>query len=270
MPRARVNGCDFRYRLEGRGPDLVFIHGEIHGLDYWEHQFAHFSKDFRCFAYDRRGHSGSELTKFGYSVANQSRDLALLLEHFDIRRPVLVALAFGTTIAANFAIDCPDRVRGMVLIAWSELHDARSYLERWETAGVRAAEALEKGGREGLVELLRAEGGKSIFKVIPPPGAPLREKAIQLLAGHPAEEYRRGMLEMASSVPVLIPHLCRMAIPVLGVCGTEDPFPDQPAQLAQMTSFREASPIPGGGRFVHWEQPEAFNRLLRQFIEQEA
>jgi len=25
--------------MEGRGRDLIFIHGEIHGLEYWEHQF---------------------------------------------------------------------------------------------------------------------------------------------------------------------------------------------------------------------------------------
>jgi pimeloyl-ACP methyl ester carboxylesterase len=35
-----------------------------------------------------------------------------------------------------------------------------------------------------------------------------------------------------------------------------------------MKSFREAPPIEGGGRFLHWEQPEAFNRLVRQFLEE--
>lgn len=270
MPHVRVNGCDFRYELRGRGPDIVFIHGEIHGLDYWEDQLEEFSRDFRCFAYDRRGHGGTQLTPFGYSVANQSRDLAQLLEHFDIQRPVIVALAFGATIAANFAIEHPERMRAMLIAAWSELHDARSYLTRWEQSGVRAAEALEQGGRDALLSLLRAEGGASMFRVIPPPGSPLREKVIRLLASHPADEYRRGMLEMASSVPELIPRFRTLDIPVLGVCGSEDPFPDQPEQLAGMKSFREAPPIPGGGRFVHWEQPQAFNRLLRQFIEQEA
>src|SRR5690606_24228537 len=146
-----------------------------------------------------------------------------------------------------------------VLIGWSELYEARAYLERWEQAGVRAARALEEGGREKLLALLHAEGGKSIFKVIPPPGSPLRERGIELLASHPAEEYRRGMLEMASSVPLLVPRLRGLELPVLGVCGTEDPFPNRPAELAGMPSFREAPPIPGGGRFVNWEQPQAFN-----------
>jgi pimeloyl-ACP methyl ester carboxylesterase len=88
------------------------------------------------------------------------------------------------------------------------------------------------------------------------------------MASHPAEEYRRGMLEMAASVPRLIAHFSRLDIPVLGVCGADDPFPDEPQQLAAMKTFREAAPIPGGGRFVHWQQPQAFNRLLRDFIEE--
>ena len=62
--------------------------------------------------------------------------------------------------------------------------------------------------------------------------------------------------------------LGQLDIPVLGLCGTEDPFPDQPQQLAGMRRFEEASAIPGAGRFVHWEQPGAFNRRIRQFIEE--
>lgn len=268
MQTVRVNGCDFRCDVRGEGPPMVFIHGEIHGMAYWEHQMAEFSKDFRCLSYDRRGHAGTPATSFGYSVANQARDLRELLDHFGMERPLIVALAFGTTIAANFAIDNPERTRALVIAAWSELHDARSYLERWEKSGVRAAQVLEAGGREALVELLRAEGGDTMFKVIPPRGSPLREAAIQLLSSHPADEYRRGMLEMAASVPVLLPRLRELDLPVLGLCGTEDPFPNQPEQLAAMRGFEEAQPIPRAGRFLHWEEPAAFNGRIRQFIKE--
>ena len=62
--------------------------------------------------------------------------------------------------------------------------------------------------------------------------------------------------------------LRELDIPVLGLCGTEDPFPDQPQQLAGMRCFEEAAAIPGAGRFLHWEQPAAFNHRIRQFIEE--
>jgi pimeloyl-ACP methyl ester carboxylesterase len=35
-----------------------------------------------------------------------------------------------------------------------------------------------------------------------------------------------------------------------------------------MRGFQEAQPLPGAGRFLHWEQPEAFNRRIWRFIKE--
>ena len=145
MPTIQANGCDFYYELEGEGPDLVFIHGEIHGLEYWEHQIPEFARDHRCFAYNRRGHAKTGSTNYGFSLVNQTRDLAHLIDHFGMQRPVLIAVAFGTTIAANYAIQYPDRVSGLVLAAWSEMHDAMQYFERWEKYNQRAGTCSKAG-----------------------------------------------------------------------------------------------------------------------------
>jgi 3-oxoadipate enol-lactonase len=265
MPLIDANGCDFYYEMQGTGPDLVFIHGEIHGLEYWEHQFAEFATDHRCFAYNRRGHARTRWTGYGFSLTNQTRDLEQLIGRLGIARPVLVALAFGTTIAANYAIRNPDKVRGIVLGAWSELHDAFQYFERWEQYSLRAAQVLERDGREAFIDLLRREGGKTLYRVIPI-DSPMREQVIQMFASHPLGEYQRGMLEFGLSVPDLVPEFAKLDIPALGVCGANDPYPDQPEVLRGMANFREAPPIPGAARFVHWEKPAEFNAAIRAFL----
>lgn len=263
-----ANGNDFTCWFEGEGDkDVVFIHGEIHGKAYWEPQIREFMKDHRCLAYDRRGHHGSDGATYGFSVENQTRDLRALVDHFGMTRPRIVALAFGTTIAANFANQNPERVEAMIIGAWGELHDALSYLERWEVAGRRSAEAVEVGGKEALVELLRREGGKTIYMVIPPEGDPMREPVIDLMASHSASHYRSGMLEVASSVPDIVTRFEKLDIPVLGICGADDPFKDEPEMLSGMKNFREASQIKDGGRFAHWQQPEVFNRAARDFFD---
>ena len=267
MPTVQVNGCRFYYELEGHGRDLVFIHGEIHGLEYWEHQIPEFRRDHRCLAYNRRGHARTELTGYGFSLVNQTRDLAQLIEHFGIKQPVIVAVAFGTTIAVNYALQHPGGVRAMVLAAWSELHDAMQYFYRWEKYNAIAAQLLETEGREALIALLRKEGGKTIYRVIPL-DSPIREKAIQMFASHPVEEYRRGILEFGSSVPDLVPQLRALDLPVLGLCGANDPYPDRPEVLAGMKNFREAPAIPGAGQFVHWERPSEFNAAVREFLQE--
>jgi 3-oxoadipate enol-lactonase len=266
MPRINVNGCDFHYRTEGRGPDIVFIHGEIHGMEYWEYQLAEFSKDHRCFTYNRRGHAETGWTDYGFSLTNQTRDLEQLIEQLGIESPVIIALAFGTAIAANYTIQNPKKVRGLVLGAWSEMHDARQYFARWEGYSMRAAAVLEKEGRDGLVAFLREHGGKTIYRVIPV-DSPLREKVIQMFANHPLEQYKRGMLEFGLSVPNLIPEFRKLDVPVLGICGDKDPYPDQPECLRGMAHFTEAPLIPGAGRFVNWEKPAEFNAAIRTFLQ---
>lgn len=265
MVSVRANGWDFQCEITGRGPDIVFIHGEIHGLDYWEHQIAEFSRDHRCFVYNRRGHAGTGAPAYGYSLENQTRDLEALIAHFDIRNPVLVAVAFGATIAANYAIRYPGEVSGIAMVAWSELHEASQYFERWVRASDTVVRILEEEGRDALIDYLMVEGGRSLYLVIPT-DSPIRGKCVRLFAAHPVDEYRRGMLEFATSVPDLIAPFRELTIPVLGVCGELDPFPDKPEVLGGMIGFREAPRVPGACRFIQWERPVEFNRLLRDFV----
>jgi pimeloyl-ACP methyl ester carboxylesterase len=70
----------------------------------------------------------------------------------------------------------------------------------------------------------------------------------------------------ALSVPGLVPEFRKLTIPVLGVCGARDPYPDQPEVLRGMVGFREAPQIPSAARFVHWEKPAEFNAAVRAFV----
>ena len=265
MSLVPANGWRFDCEIAGDGPDLVFVHGEIHGTAYWEHQIAEFSGDHRCFAYHRRGHGPTGAPGGGYELANQRRDLEALIAHFGIVDPVIVAVAFGTAVAVDYAIANPGGLRGMVMIAWSELHEAGKYLDRWTAANGEVVRVLETEGRDALVAYLRREAGRSLYFVIPP-ASPIREKCIRMFAAHPMEEYARGMLEFARSVPDLVTPLAALDIPVRGVCGSEDPFPDRPEALAGMASFRELPPVAGASRFVQWDRPDEFNAILRDFL----
>src|SRR5712691_4613527 len=129
MPIAKANKCELYYELNGSGPDVVFIHGEDHGIEMFEHQAARFSGHYRCVTYYRRGHGKSQLTPYGYSLRNQMLDLGGLLDHLEIQRAVLVAVAMATTIATSYALEYPGRVRGLALASWYEL-DGYPLMER--------------------------------------------------------------------------------------------------------------------------------------------
>jgi 3-oxoadipate enol-lactonase len=121
MPVANVNDCDFYYEMAGSGPDVVFVHGEDHNIGLFEEQIAHFSKSYRCIAYERRGHGRTQLTPYGYSLHNQTLDLIGLLDYLQIRRTAIVAVAMATPITTSFTLAHPDRVKGLALASWYEL-----------------------------------------------------------------------------------------------------------------------------------------------------
>jgi pimeloyl-ACP methyl ester carboxylesterase len=159
MPIAKVNDCELYYEVSGHGPDVVLIHGEDHGIEMFEHAIAHLADDYRCMAYYRRGHGKSALPPYGYSLRNQMLDLADLLDHLQIRDAVLVSVAMATTIATSYALEYPDRVRGLVLASWYEL-DGYPLMERRRQAKhpmtfaalhLKMYEIMRDRGPQGLI-----------------------------------------------------------------------------------------------------------------------
>jgi 3-oxoadipate enol-lactonase len=270
MPIAKVNGCEFFYESTGNGPSLVFIHGEDHGIEMFAGQVAAFSGSHRCLTYFRRGHGKSELTPYGYSLRNQMLDLAGLLDHLEIERPVLVAVAMATTIAASYALECPGRARGLVLASWYELDGyplmekrrARKYTTTFAELHMQMYEILRAHGEQGLIAHIEREG--DAFLPILPKDSVVRERAVRMMTGHAPEHYIKAA-EFYTSMPNLAPRLKEVSCPMLGICGDDDPCPDDPNLLAAARNFTQVW-IPGARRFTMLEAPSAFNSALANFL----
>ena len=89
-----------RYRDEGQGPAVVFVHGWTLDLDMWEFQAAELALDYRVVRFDRRG--------FGFSsglpsLAQDALDLAALCRHLKIGQIALVGMSQGARIALEVA-----------------------------------------------------------------------------------------------------------------------------------------------------------------------
>jgi len=270
MPTAHVNDCDFYYEVNGNGPDVVFIHGEDHGIEMLADQVAHLSSHYRCITYYRRGHGRSQLTPYGYSLRNQALDLAMLLDHIGVDRAVVLGVAMATTIAVSYALEHPGRIRGLVLASWYELdgHPLMEKRRRQKHAMTFAAlhlkmfEVARQGGQYALSNRMRHEG--DAWLPILPTSTEARERVICMMSSHPPEHYVRAA-EFYASMPNLVPRLKEIACPVLGICGEDDPSPDQPELAAQLKDFEQVW-IPGARRFTMIEAPSAFNAALAKFL----
>ena len=110
MTMVPVNGWSFDCEITGEGPDIIFIHGEIHGKEYWEHQLKKFSKTHRCLTYNRRGHSTTGAPEYGYSLENQRRDLEALIK-------ISLISSVSTGLSLNALIEDLERTASVTFIS---------------------------------------------------------------------------------------------------------------------------------------------------------
>ena len=268
MPIARANGTALYYELHGDGPTLLLLHGENHGIEMFEQQVEHFSPRYRCLTYYRRGHGRSASAPYGYSVWNQTLDLVGLLDELDLDRVALLAVAMSTPIAVTFTAAHPQRVDALALASWYELdgyprlEDRRRASSSFPALSMMMYEISQRDGPAALESYMQ-EAAKAEFPILPE-DPQLRTMLIRMFTGHPPQRYLQAA-EYCTSLPPLTPLLRQVACPVLGICGTDDPSPDRPENLAGMPHFRQAW-IDGARRFPTVERPAAFNALLADFL----
>jgi 3-oxoadipate enol-lactonase len=269
MPGVRVNGCELYYEIHGSGPTVVLVHGETHGIEMFEETIAQLSKNYRCVAYYRRGHGKSELPPYGYSLWNNYVDLAELMDRLEIKSAVFLAVAMSTPLISTYAIQHPERVRALVLASWYEIEGYPLLEKRRKTKGVfmgeirmQMEEILKTGGRKALAEW--TEGSwESMFPIFPKDPV-ARAKVVRMFTSHQPGHYVKSA-EYYTSLPNLIPQMGQLKCPILGICGTNDPSPDDPKMLAHVANFRQEW-IEGSRRFPMVEDPKAFNAVVERFL----
>ncbi|MGO4175524.1 alpha/beta fold hydrolase [Bosea sp. TAF32] len=123
---------------------VVFVHGNLSTHETWRHVLAAMPSDLRAVAYDLRGHSASAKPFGNPSVPDFAADLDELRGQLDLPPMILVGQSFGAFVAAAYAAEFPEHVRGLLLIAAPagrsvvELEQARNLVVRFRAEGVMA------------------------------------------------------------------------------------------------------------------------------------
>lgn len=121
MPFFHNCGIDFHYNSMGSGPTVVLCHGLTGDLGAPQALVGELP-GHRLIVVDARAHGLTQPlgAESDLNFAQFARDLRALLDHLEIDRAVVGGISMGAAIATRFAIDAPERVRGLVLIrpAW--------------------------------------------------------------------------------------------------------------------------------------------------------
>jgi long-chain acyl-CoA synthetase len=115
-PLVRLSAVDISPERSER--TFVFVHGFGGQAMQWEYQLIKFALKNRVIALDMRGHGLSDKPSSGYDMPRIQLDLETALDLLKVSTPiVLVGHSFGGAIVTDFALNHPERVERLVLIA---------------------------------------------------------------------------------------------------------------------------------------------------------
>lgn len=98
----------------GEGETILSVHGIFGGYDQAYDTCIDFSSDYRIIAPSRFGYLGSDILGNG-TPAEQAEAYVELLDHLGIDKVYLLATSAGGSVAIRFALDYPERTKGLIL-----------------------------------------------------------------------------------------------------------------------------------------------------------
>jgi pimeloyl-ACP methyl ester carboxylesterase len=257
-----TDGARIYFEVEGEGQPVVLIHAGIANLRMWDEQVPALADAYRVIRHDTRGFGRTETEDVPFS---NRADIAALLDHLGEESAHLVGVSRAGQIALDMALESPHRVRSLVAAAggiggceapggdplmWEQaekLWDAKDWekLARWETdywvngpgqASDRADARVRRAVHEWILTNYQAETPEGQPRPLDPPA---------------------------------VGRLHELRVPLLVILGTLD----DPSTAASMRHLAESVPharlelFEGAAHMPNMEQPERFNRLLREFLD---
>src|SRR2546422_2948353 len=116
---ARCNDIDVAWFEAGRGEALILVHGLADDHRAWRRALPDLMLRHRVILYDLRGHSQTSLGNPDGTLRQLGADLITLMDALGVERAHVAGFSLGGTIAMRAAIDHPDRVGGLALVATS-------------------------------------------------------------------------------------------------------------------------------------------------------
>lgn len=274
MERSEISlhGHCVSYRLAGRGPLLVLLHGIAGTSSTWDEVLPTLSRSHTVLAPDLLGHGQSGKPQGDYSLGAYANAVRDLLEALGLKRATLVGHSLGGGVSLQFAYQFPERCERLVLVSSGGL--GREVHALLRAAALPGAEAvlpwLCVAGRNSVGRLVHALGGLGLRA-----SADLEETWRSFVSLEDPEA-RRAFLHTVRSIIDLggqrVSAHDRLylaeELPTLIVWGEQDPL--IPARHGREAHARIPGSrlvvFPGAGHFPHRDEPLRFVETLVDFV----
>jgi pimeloyl-ACP methyl ester carboxylesterase len=267
-----IHGHRIAYRMAGRGPVLLLLHGIAGSSLTWTPTMERLETEYTLVAPDFLGHGHSAKPTGDYSLGNFASMLRDLLQVLDIDRATIVGQSFGGGVAMQFAYQFPDRCERLVLVDAGGLGREVSWLLRLVT--LPAAEfvmpvlfpSFVRGWGDSVARFAWDRGVRY------PPAMEIWRAYRSLTEAESRRAFARTMRSVIDPSGQSVSARDRLYLaeemPTLIVWGEDDHIiPSAHAyQALEAMPHSRLELLPGVGHFPQTEDPDAFVAVLRDFL----
>jgi len=267
VPRAKTasigDGLEVHYQEEGAGDVVLFLHGSgpgASGYSNFRHNYPVVAKaGFRTIAPDTLG--------YGYSSKPDNVDYTLdflvgALERFlgaiGVKRCAVVGNSHGGAMAIKLALNRPELVSKLVLMAPGGLEERETYM-KMEGIRVMFKAFMDPAG-------ITRDSMRRVFSLQLFDPSLITDELLDERAEIANLQPKRVLTSM--QVPHLAPELAKIECPVFGLWGMNDKFcPASGAtRIAESCKRARVLLVNQCGHWVMVEHRDLFNRLTVDFL----
>ena len=264
------DGVKLHYEECGSGAPIVFVHEFAGDWRTWEPQLRHFSRRYRCIAYNARGYPPSDVPADveRYSQQRARDDILAVLEALDIRRAHIVGNSMGGFATLHFGMAYSPRALSLVIAGCGYGAHPSQYAQFQAQSRELAKSMLDKGMAH--VAATYGHGPSRLqLKEKDPRGF---AEFVRQFSEHSAQGSANTMLGYQARRPSLYDltvEMARITAPTLIVAGDEDDAVLEPSLLMKRSIPAAGLVVlPKSGHMTNLEDPALFNRLLEDFFHQ--
>jgi len=252
-------------------PPLVFVHGYMGRLGFWQPQIDHFKGRHRVLGCDLRGHGRTPPGGAQPRIGTLGKDVAALIEQLGLAGAVLVGHSMGCRVVLEARRHVPDRIAALVLVDGSNMA-----LGDEAGAHARLDAAMDAAGFAAFARALLAgmfiEGhDPTVLKEIIATGLKMPESfgrpLFHGMIAYDADESGGAVAAMrACDVPVLIVQSTAMGVDRVRRSlkpGESAPYVDLARQHVPRL---QVAVVPGVGHYVQLDAPAAVNGHIEAFL----
>ena len=263
-----AKGVKTRALIAGEGEDVIMMHGTSGHMEAFTRNIrSHVEAGFRCHSIDALGHGFTDKPDYNFEIPRYVEHVINYMDAMGIDKAHLAGESLGGWTSAILALNHPERVRSLQLIAAGGTKANPEIMERLIKSTTAAVMEEDKDLTRKRLQLLMHDNADATEELVDVRYTIYHQPAFQknlhnLLCLQNMEIRQRNMMRPEQ--------LQQIKVPTLIIWGRNNPFGEVP-EATKMHEAIEGSRLELFDECGHWpqhERPELYNPLAIAFMKE--